>query len=431
MTTKLLLYTSKKLSDGQSPLRVRIIQNRKVRYVSTGFNCYPHEWEGNQLNNFYKKRNKLTQDQFENIQSALRDKLNEVVDVKISLQKGRKVASVNELVKKVKKNIPIRFDQFTERIIQENTSAGRIGNARAYKCMLSVLRGYHGKDQINFEEINVSWLKGIENKHYAKENVGNSLSTYFRGARAVFNRAIAEKIIERDQYPFGKGGYIISSSPVKRRAVGKDVINRIATLDLPENYSIWHTRNFFMFSFYMRGLNFIDLAEIRVKDIVSGRLEYVRQKTKRKNSKSFNIEIGPEAQKILDYYIEGKQPDDRVFPIISKEGLPDELWDHYGQQRKNYNKYLKKIGAMVGTDSLTSYVVRHSWATIGKKAGVNIAALSDGLGHGSMAVTEKYLDSIENTDLDKTNELIISSVLGSKKNNSEPKKKRKYRRVSI
>lgn len=423
MTTKLILYTSKKLSDGRSPIVVRIIQDRKTTKISTGINAFPEEWNGNELTLTYKKNHKLSQDQFENLQSLLRDKINNVVDERIKLQKRGRHVSVCDLVKKVKKANSLSFDEFAEQIIKELTESGRIGNARAYTCMLSRLRHYHGKKRIAFEAIDVSWLKNVEAKHYESGNVGNSLSTYFRAARAIFNRAVSEKLIDMELYPFGRGGYQIPSSPVQRRAIDKELIAKIAALDLPENYSVWHAKNYFLFSFFMRGLNFIDLAEIKVKDVLSGRLKYVRQKTKRKNAKSFNIQIGPEAQKILDYYLEGKLPEDRVFPIIQKEGTPDELWDHYGQRRKNYNKYLKTLGKMVGVDNLTSYVVRHSWATIGKREGIDIAHISDGLGHADMKTTQAYLDSIENTDLDKTNEQIIASVLGQK--TTKPRKKRR------
>ncbi len=430
MTTKLVLYTSKKLSDGRSPIVVRIIQDRKSKKVTTGINAFPEEWDGNQLTITYKKNHDLTQDQFENIQSSLRDKINEVIDEKVKLQKGGKRVNTSELIKRVKRDNQITFDQFTERIIKELTISGRIGNARAYKCMLSVLRDYHGKKQISFDEINVNWLKNIESKHYEKGNVGNSLSTYFRGVRAIFNRAIAEKIIDLEQYPFSRGGYQIPSSPVQRRAIDKSVIAKIANLDLPENYSIWHTRNYFMFSFYLRGLNFIDIAELRIKNKVNNRLEYVRQKTKRKNSKSFSIAIIPQAQEILSYYIDGKGPEDRIFPVITITGTPEEIWDNYSQQRKTYNKYLKKIAEMLGVPAITSYTTRHSWATIGKRAGIEVAHISDGLGHADMKTTQAYLDSIENTDLDKTNELIIASVMEPPKNLSETKKKRAYRRFN-
>jgi site-specific recombinase XerD len=76
-------------------------------------------------------------------------------------------------------------------------------------------------------------------------------------------------------------------------------------------------------------------------------------------------------------------------------------------ERKNFNKYLKKIGKICGIEAnLTSYVARHSWATIAKDLNVPISVISEGLGHEDIKTTQIYLDSFDADVIDKANEMI-------------------------
>ena len=50
---------------------------------------------------------------------------------------------------------------------------------------------------------------------------------------------------------------------------------------------------------------------------------------------------------------------------------------------------------------LTTYVARHSYATILKRAGVSISIISESLGHSSERVTQIYLDGFENSQIDR------------------------------
>ena len=62
---------------------------------------------------------------------------------------------------------------------------------------------------------------------------------------------------------------------------------------------------------------------------------------------------------------------------------------------RNVNKQLKKIGKQLGIDGLSTYVARHSFATILKNSGAPIAFIGETLGHSSTKTTENYLKSFE------------------------------------
>ena len=207
--------------------------------------------------------------------------------------------------------------------------------------------------------------------------------------------------MKRDFYPFS--GYKIKVSKTRKRAVRRDVIKLIEDLELPEGSKLWHTRIFFLFSFYTMGMNFADMARLKLENINDGRIDYTRQKTRKK----YSIKINASIQEIIDQYIEKKEPAEYVFPIILRHGNKSQEFKDVSEKRRKYNQYLKDIAILIGIETnLTSYVARHSWATIAKHKGVPIAAISEGMGHEDVKTTEVYLDSFDSEVLDGYNEQI-------------------------
>jgi len=167
---------------------------------------------------------------------------------------------------------------------------------------------------------------------------------------------------------------------------------------------IWHTKNYALVMFNCRGMNFIDLAKIRVKDIDGERLNYGRSKT----GQPLSVRITTELAQILSYYLIGeKEEDDFVFPV-GYDGSPKNH-KHYLSHRRRVNKQLKIIALDAGIEqNFTTYSIRHSWATIAKYLGVSTEVISESLGHNSLKTTEIYLKSFHNDVLDKANDMIVS-----------------------
>ena len=150
----------------------------------------------------------------------------------------------------------------------------------------------------------------------------------------------------------------------------------------------------------MRGMSFIDIAFLKVMDIVNGRVLYSRKKTGQK----FSIKITREAKSIIEKYSDQKYPDSYIFHIIKRR--KKEFLDYRNAMRLT-NKKLKKIGEKAEIKiPLTMYVARHSWATIAKRSGIPTAVISEGMGHDSELTTQIYLDSFESSVLDEANEQI-------------------------
>jgi len=150
------------------------------------------------------------------------------------------------------------------------------------------------------------------------------------------------------------------------------------------------------------GISFIDLAFLKVENIYDNRIEYKRRKTGR----LYSIPIIPPLQKLLDKYLKGKSKGDFILDIINSSDPQQQITSVRSKLRR-YNRSLKEIGKLCEIETpLTSYVARHSYATIAKKKGVPTAVISEALGHSSEEVTQVYLDSFDRKTLDDFHNLI-------------------------
>jgi integrase len=164
----------------------------------------------------------------------------------------------------------------------------------------------------------------------------------------------------------------------------------------------WHARNIFLFSFYNRGMNFADIAKLRISDIEQDRIYYKRSKT----GKPLSVKLIDATREILSTYTVDKTGDDFVFPILKRDTPELQMKDLYNE-RKTFNKYLNKIAEDLEIEgNLTSYVARHSWATIAKDLNVPISVISEGLGHEDIKTTQIYLDEFDTSVIDDANKLI-------------------------
>ena len=235
----------------------------------------------------------------------------------------------------------------------------------------------------------------------AKGTSINTIATYLKKVRAIYNRAIKDGIVEKNSYPFES--YTIQTAKTRKRAISMEAIKRIIDLDLEADNPLFDARNYFLLSFYMRGMSFTDLAHLKVSNIIDGRIHYQRQKT----DKPYNIKVTSEIQELLAVYIAGKTCDEYILSIIKRETLGDQYSD-MTIGRRQFNLLLKKLATLCGIgENLTSYVSRHSFATRAKNLGVPIATISDMLGHDNIKTTEVYLDSLPSDLMDEAHERII------------------------
>ena len=249
------------------------------------------------------------------------------------------------------------------------------------------------------DEINSDLMMEYEAFLKSHGVVMNTISFYMRILRAVYNRAV-DKEQTTQCYPF-KHVYTGIDKTIKR-AIPLEAIRRIKELDLSLNPNLDFARNMFLFSFYTRGMSFIDMAYLKKSDLHDGILSYRRRKT----GQPMSIRWENCMQEILDKYPVNET--EYLLPII-KTSDGERL--QYRNMQRLVNNKLKEISKMAGLRmNLTMYVSRHSWASIARSQHIPLSVISEGMGHDSENTTQIYLASLDNSMIDKANEMILKKL---------------------
>ena len=384
----LSMDTRRKRKDGMCPIIFRLSHHRKTIAISTGFAVPPEYWNNknrevkrtyNGVSSVARLNNLLIKKK-----TDLRDGINELEEN--GQLEGLSITELKNTL--TKPTNTISFFDFTDQLISEMEEANRFGNAKAYRCALGALKNFNKKEFLRFEEMTYIFLKRFETAHLKKGNSINGLSMYMRTFRAIYNKAIHQGAVSADSYPFKK--YKIKSEPTAKRAISIEKIRRILNLELEPGTPLFNTRNYFLCSYLMNGISFIDMAFLKLDNIIDGRIQYRRQKTAR----YYDIKLTPQLSSIMDCYLMGKDKTDYIFPIVKRKEMQDQFKD-IQWERKRYNKRLKEIAKLCEIEEhLTSYVSRHSMATNLILNDVPINALSKMLGHSDISTTEIYIKNL-------------------------------------
>ena len=267
--------------------------------------------------------------------------------------------------------------------------------------MLTIQQTYNSLMEFNkhlniyFVDIDVPWLKRYETWLRKHGLSGNTIKGRFVDIRTMYNIAVDENLVKVEHYPFRKFKISKLQQETAKRAITKEDVTRIMEYKT-KNKLVQFAIDIFTFSYIMGGINFVDIASLTKENIMDNRLVYIRQKTK----KLIQLPLQDKAIELIEKYHDDNNP--HLFPIL--------LAYHKTEQQRlnrvhkvivNVNKRLKKIGKELELPiTLTTYVARHSHATILKKAGVATSIISESLGHSSEKVTQIYLDSFGNEQMD-------------------------------
>ncbi len=289
---------------------------------------------------------------------------------------------------------------FCQEVMDEMNQAGKVGNARVYKTMRNSLQSFLKGRDVPFHQITFKWLKKYEAWYLSRGNSANGLSVNLRTLRALFNRAIKQQLVSREFYPFDQ--YSIKTEKTRKRAIGMEEITKLKAFE-PKTSRQERAKDYFFMSFYLMGASFIDLAFLKLSDIKNGRVEYRRKKTGQLHS----IKITEPLWAILEKYVKGKQREDFILNILTET----ETRRQYTQARdeiRRYNRTLKEIAELCGIEAnLTSYVARHSFASIANSKNVPLTVISQALGHDNPRTTEIYLSAFNDETMDEYHKLII------------------------
>ena len=388
-TVKAVCYKSKTLSNGEHPLMIRICKDGKKKYQSLGLSIKAEQWD------FKTNQPKAKCPNRDRIILLINEKINEIQKVVLDKRIAGKEFTATTLIESTTKNTTNKtVGEYYLTYIQNLKKESRIRYAGMFEVSYSSFIKFNKHLDIPFSDIDVSWLKRYE-MWMKEQNLSTStISTRIRHLRAVFNFAIAEHSIKNDCYPFHTYKVAKLNKQTAKRAINKADILKIMNYKGSSPMECLAI-DVFIFSYLNAGINFIDIAKLKHSNIIENQLIYNREKTK----KLISIPLQAETMDIIAKYKDNESP--YIFPILSPFHLTEiQIANRLHKVLAKVNKYLKEIGEKLELPiPLTTYVARHSYATVLKRAGVSTSIISESLGHSSERVTQIYLDSFDNEQI--------------------------------
>ncbi len=397
-TIKVLCYKSKTLSNGEHPLMLCVCKDNKRKYQSLGISVKAEHWDfkSNQPNDKCPNR--------ERIIILINEKVNEIQRIALDKQIAGRDFSASTLIESAKPSLTSKrtvgdyYLNYIENLKNEN----RLRYAGMYEISYNSFIKFAKHLDIPFSDIDVGWLKRYEAWGKAQILSVSTISTRLRHLRAVFNFALLEHAIKSDCYPFHNYKVSKLNKATAKRALSKDNICRIMEYEGKSQMERLAV-DIFTFSYLCAGINFIDMAKLKYSNIQENQLVYHREKTK----KLIITPLQERAKQIIEKYNEGKSA--FVFPILSNFHKTDvQIANRLHKVLAKINKHLKEIGDKLNLPiPLTTYVARHSFATVLKRAGVSTSIISESLGHSSEKITQVYLDSFDKEQMNTAMQALL------------------------
>lgn len=395
ITVDVVCYKYKPLKNGELPLKIKVCKDRKTRYINLGVSTKPEFWD------FENNRPKETCPDKEMLESLISKNISEVRSKIVELKTEKMDFTATTLIEKVQnRKKPVTVGAVFKEEIKALRDAGRDGYADSMEQVYNSLIKFNKHLDLPFSDIDMIWLKRYEAWLRKKKLAENTIGIRFRTLRRIYNIALEKKIVKQESYPFKAFGVARLHQETPKRAIKKDDVYKIFNYPTEKkDYYYSLAIDLFKFSYFMGGINFADMAYLTSKNIMDSQLVYYRKKTK----KLISLPLQQEALEILKKYSSSSP---YLFPIFSSFHKTE-------QQKKNrrhkviskVNGTLKAIGNELGISTkVTTYVARHSYATVLKRAGVSISIIKESLGHSSEKVTQIYLDRFENSQIDKAME---------------------------
>lgn len=275
----------------------------------------------------------------------------------------------------------------TERI-DHFKALSKLKTASNYVCALKHFMEFRQKKDVKLENVTSNLMKDFQVYLVEKGLKMNTISLYNRVLKAVYNYALDEELIHEDKRPFRK--VFTGAEKTRKRTLGKEALKKIVRANFKSNTSLEFARDMFLFSIYMQGMAFVDIAHLRKSQIKNKCLVYRRSKT----NQSLKIVIQPCAREIIDKWIVDDKDCPYLFPILYNPLKRQEI--QYDTALRTQNKRLERIASWLGMEEpFSSYVARHTWASLAKWSGINDTVIGEAMGHNNLATTSIYLASLD------------------------------------
>lgn len=397
-------FRASSVESKQGTLYYYLIHQRTVRWISTDYHIGFNEWN-NKRGCIIIRKPTGREAQLRLIQSKVNWEMLQMQRIIHEREAEGMAYTIDELAEAFRRLPPCQsVFTFIEAQIARKEKMQRIGTRNNYLHAYHRFREFRCGEDLTFSHMTADMMEQYEAWLRSRGLRQNSIANYLRTLRTFYHRAVEQHLAtERGIFSHVQTRGV----QTRKRAISILDIRRIEQLHLPAGSFLAIARDLFLFSFYMRGMAFVDMAFLKKTDLRCGIVTYSRNKT----NQTLSIAWEKPMQAIVERYAEQTQSSPYMLPILSgSEAAP---YSKYKNVEQHVNRSLRKIGEMIGLKiPLTTYVARHSWASIALHMDISLATISEGMGHNSYRTTQIYLQSIDVATIDQANRKILKQVLG-------------------
>ena len=397
-TVKVLLRTSKLNEKGLAPLYLRLIKDRKAKFISLGLYIKPSEWneEAGKVRKSHPNSARFN--------AMIAQRIADAEGVAVELETKSKTISSHKIKEKIVGAAPVDFFPFADKYLQSLKKDGNISSYKRTKVVIDKMKKYCNDKPLYFDDITVSFLQDYE--EYLKTTCNNTQNTAhgnLKIIRKLINDAIRLDILTRNDNPFYK--FQMKMEKTQREFLLEDELKKLEEVELPSNTRLKVHRDMYVFAVYAGGLRVSDLLLLKWSHFDGERVHIKMHKTK----SVVTVKLPNKALEILySYKTEDNTPDHYVFPILNHlEDIsdPNLMYTRLTTAITAINKSLKVIGEKAEIKRRFSFhTSRHTFATWALRKGIRIEYVSKLLGHANIKETQIYA-KIVNEELDKAMEV--------------------------
>ena len=386
-TTSIFIDKWHPKKDGKCAITIRVTHNRQKRYYPTEHYLTPEE--------FIKTRGEKPRGEFKNLAMSLQSYEKRAADIIQEMS----IFTFESFEKKYFTNLGAynTLKQYFDRRIQYYKDAGRVGSASAYDAAKVSLEKF--QPGVKFAHVVPSFLESYESWMLGQGNSKTTVGIYLRSLRSLFNDAIIDGDLSKDQYPFGRRKYEIPTGKNIKKALTLEEVAKIYNYEAKTGSPEEKAKDYWMFLYFCNGMNVKDMALLKHKNMNDDVIEFERAKTARtkREYEPIRVVLNDDAKNIIKRYgNKNKSPETYLFPVLKKGMTPEEIQNQVRLKVHIINEHVKAIALKVGINKkVTTYVARHSYATIMRNGGANEEFIGGTMGHTSPDTTRKYFASFE------------------------------------
>lgn len=405
MSTMFVIRLDKanKLRDGKYPIILQITHNRKITKKRLGLSATFDQWDF--VNHEYRKgvhgRAELNRELEENVRRARKIYDTEFYDRPFTYSR------FIEYFDKPKSRKLSVLD-FCRMVSDDFLMTGQISSSTDYKTLGNAI-GQLG--DLDFEDITKEWLLKFESHYHRK---GTNCYSYMKLLKILYMKAVQKAVVDVKFYPFrhiffNPFGY--QPSTLKKVKISRTNNRRIKDIGQDDLVMIMNYKpqsdnerkclDYWFLSYYMFGVNFIDIAKMQHRDIRGGKWYYSRSKT--------GVSLGgkPLSDKVLEIIDRNSTSGEFVFDIFSESDSESDRIRHINNMTKNITKTMKRISKKLGINGyFTFYSARHTATTIALNNGADRNTVSKLLDHSHVSTIDNYAGNADERNIIRAMELL-------------------------